>query len=401
MPLIKPQELIDELGVEGLCATADTYFEDFDLSYEQMRKPFSNLTDSAHLLRSLGNLLAGLQVRRGMTVLEFGAGTCWLSRYLAQMGCATVSVDASAKALELGREWFEHLPPALMPSPPQFIPFDGHRLDVPDESVDRIICFDAFHHVPNPGEVIAEFGRVLKPGGMVGLSEPGPHHSKTAQSQMEMRQFKVLENDIIIEDIERWAKAGGFTNTWVELSGLNTPIAFTPRRVGRIAKLGSLPGLRTMMRIIQGAVLGLRNQHTIYLAKGPLEIDSRWVEGLAHELTLIEAPQKAAAGEPFVVEIKVRNTGRARWLRGAPDAAGTVRLAVLEGGGTTGLPAELGRFLLPRSLAPGEELQVPVELSRDQPGRLDMRIDLVAEHIAWFENTGSEALEIAVEIEPA
>ena len=58
----------------------------------------------------------------------------------------------------------------------------------------------------------AEREGVLKPGGMVGLSEPGPHHSKTAQSQMEMRQFKVLENDIIIEDIEH--KVGIVTSSW-------------------------------------------------------------------------------------------------------------------------------------------------------------------------------------------
>ena len=31
-----------------------------------------------------------------------------------------------------------------------------------DESVDRIVCFDAFHHVPNPAEVIGEFGRVVE-----------------------------------------------------------------------------------------------------------------------------------------------------------------------------------------------------------------------------------------------
>ena len=82
---------------------------------------------------------------------------------LAQMGCATVSVDASAKALELGKQWYEHIPPALMPRPPQFLVFDGHRIDLPDASVDRIISFDAFHHVANPKEVIAEFARVLKP----------------------------------------------------------------------------------------------------------------------------------------------------------------------------------------------------------------------------------------------
>ena len=39
------------------------------------------------------------------------------------------------------------------------LPFDGHRLELDDESVDRVACNDAFHHVPNPGEVLAEFAR--------------------------------------------------------------------------------------------------------------------------------------------------------------------------------------------------------------------------------------------------
>ena len=86
MSLMKPRDLIDELGVKGLCDTADVYFEGFELSYEQMRKPFSNLADAPRLLRNLGLLLEGIRLRRGMTVLDSGAGICWLSRYLAQMG---------------------------------------------------------------------------------------------------------------------------------------------------------------------------------------------------------------------------------------------------------------------------------------------------------------------------
>ena len=36
-------------------------------------------------------------------------------------------------------------------------------------SVDRIVCFDAFHHAPNPRAVIREFGRVLADGGIAGV----------------------------------------------------------------------------------------------------------------------------------------------------------------------------------------------------------------------------------------
>jgi ubiquinone/menaquinone biosynthesis C-methylase UbiE len=31
--------------------------------------------------------------------------------------------------------------------------------------MDRIICHDGFHHIPNQAEIISELARVLKPGG--------------------------------------------------------------------------------------------------------------------------------------------------------------------------------------------------------------------------------------------
>ena len=116
-----------------------------------------------------------------------------------------------------------------MPRKPKFLVFDGHTIDLPDGSVDWILCFDAFHHVPNPAEVIAEFARVLRPGGMAGFSEPGPHHSQTEQSQAEMRNFKVLENDLVVEDLERYALAAGFTKAWVELAYVDERIELTPK----------------------------------------------------------------------------------------------------------------------------------------------------------------------------
>jgi ubiquinone/menaquinone biosynthesis C-methylase UbiE len=87
--------------------------------------------------------------------------------------------------------------------------FDGHRIDLPDASVDRIFCFDAFHHVPNPTQVMRELGRVLRPGGIAGFSEPGRHHSKGARSQYEMKNYTAIENDVVMEEVWTWARAAG------------------------------------------------------------------------------------------------------------------------------------------------------------------------------------------------
>jgi hypothetical protein len=71
--------------------------------------PFGNPIVAPHYLYNLGFLLAGLQLARTMRVLDFGAGTCWLSRHLNEMGCLTISLDPSAAALDLGRKLFELL----------------------------------------------------------------------------------------------------------------------------------------------------------------------------------------------------------------------------------------------------------------------------------------------------
>src|SRR6185369_18086137 len=140
------------------------------------------------------------------------AGTGWTSRFLTQLGCEVVVCDASPTALDFAAELFERNPVSGPQPEPTFLPFDGHRIGLEDESVDRIVCVDAFHHVPNPSDVLREFGRVLRPGGIAGFQEPGPNHSTLPQSQFEMKNYTVIENDIRMRDIARWAKLAGFSD---------------------------------------------------------------------------------------------------------------------------------------------------------------------------------------------
>lgn len=203
---IEPQALIDRHTVAEHVAFADAYFEGRGGHNYLYQKPFYHPRDCAAAVTNLGQLLAGLRLQAAMHVMDFAAGSCWLSRILVQLGCEVTSCDASVKALEIGRELFRRYPPAMdNPVEPRFLPFDGTRLDLPDGAVDRIVVFDAFHHIPNVAEVLKEFHRVLKPGGLVGMSEPGRHHSQTEASQYEMRTFSVIENDFVLEDV--WAKA--------------------------------------------------------------------------------------------------------------------------------------------------------------------------------------------------
>ena len=215
--LVRPADVIARYSVEELLETAEESYRRIPDVAPLMSKPWSFAHEAPELLENLGHLLGGLELGKTMTVLDFGAGTCWLSRCLAQLNCRPICCDPSPTALEIGRRLFAEQPLiGTTVYQPTFLRFDGHRIDLPDESVDRIICFDAFHHIPNQAEVLNEFGRVLKDGGIAGFSEPGSHHSAAPQSQYEMRHHRVLENDIDVLGIARLAQRAGFTNVTVK-----------------------------------------------------------------------------------------------------------------------------------------------------------------------------------------
>jgi SAM-dependent methyltransferase len=352
------------------------------------------LREAPDVLSCFGQLLGGLAPLPGMTVLDFGAGSCWTSHSLAQLGCAVIAMDVSPAMLELGRKRFAEHP--LFGERPEatFLLFDGRHIDLPDASVDRILCFDALHHVPNPEAVLTEMARVLRPGGLAGFSEPGPHHSVDAQSQHEMRRYGVVENDVVIEDIGRWAETAGFSEMriavftasprWVGASELASFLAEGGR------PLGVLAHLKAVAREVGHVRRSLRNRRMFLLRKEGNEVtDSRQAPGLAAELRVENLTIEPMAGaDGFVVSglCHIRNSGDNRWL---PASAGIGGVLLGLRVGRAGQPAaDHGRVALPGGAAadPGATFEVPflARVPREEPGDLRLELDMVSEGIAWF-----------------
>jgi len=208
--VIDARALAATSSVEQLAARADELVRSMEDPTALLAKPCSSLREAPDVLSCFGMLLGALAPLPGMTVLDFGAGSCWTTHFMTQLGCRVVAMDVSAAMLDLGRRRFEQQPVFGDRPAPSFSLFDGHTMDLPDGSVDRIMCFDALHHVPNVAEVVAEMGRVLRPGAVAGFSEPGPTHSRHPQSQHEMRRYGVPEFDLVLEDVWRWASGSGF-----------------------------------------------------------------------------------------------------------------------------------------------------------------------------------------------
>ncbi|HEX7019840.1 MAG TPA: class I SAM-dependent methyltransferase [Gemmatimonadaceae bacterium] len=380
------------LTVEELARTADDYYRTtLQFADRYLAKPFADPRDTPDLLGSFAHLLSGLQLVPGMTVLDFGAGACWTTRCLTQLGCAAIAVDVSPTALALGQQLFARLPPIGSCPPPRFLVFDGRRIDLPDASVDRIFCFDAFHHVPNPAEVMCELGRVLVPGGIAGFSEPGPHHSKGARSQYEMKNYTAIENDVVMEDVWTWARAAGFVD--LALGVFSTEDYRVP-----LPEFEELTrGGRALSRYAERVRVFLHGHQTFFLRKGGQAVrDSREREGLKGEIGIRLAETTIEHEQPIRGTATVQNVGSVRWLPGSTRHGG-VNLGVhLRRRDGQPIALDFARIPLDGITPPGETRTVEFAIAAPETGEYLLEFDLVSEGVGWFEMNGSATVTVAI-----
>jgi len=105
-------------------------------------------------------LLDALRPQPGETLVDAPAG----GGYLA----ARIPADVRYVAVEAARPFFDRCPESerhvrvLSPLA---------KIALPDRCADLITCLTGLHHEPDVGAVLAEFARVLAPGGRVGIAD--------------------------------------------------------------------------------------------------------------------------------------------------------------------------------------------------------------------------------------
>jgi hypothetical protein len=123
--------------------------------------------------------------------------------------------------------------------------------------------------------------------------------------------------------------------------------------------------------------------------------DSRAPGVLRAEIELIsDWPVSFAPGGTFRARLRIRNAGDTLWLGGKDMRRGAVMpgVKILEPSGE--IHEEFhGEPALPRGVAPNESCLVTIERACPAaPGRYTLKIDLVDQHICWFEERGSTPL---------
>jgi len=97
----------------------------------------------------------------GGSALEVGCGSARLLLMLARLGWKTTGIDFTSSALELARERFKADALSAV-----WIRADCHRLPFPDGVYDLVASTGLLEHFADPGPILSEMLRVLRPGGV-------------------------------------------------------------------------------------------------------------------------------------------------------------------------------------------------------------------------------------------
>jgi SAM-dependent methyltransferase len=161
--LAEVRRLVDEPAMAGHAGVrvrrGDTgsAYREWSATYDEPRNSLFDI-DEPVMHEILDPLPAGV-------VLDAACGTGRYAAHLAAGGHRVLGVDSSAEMLQRARV---RVPDGA------FLRGDLHRLPVADDALDAVVCALALVHVASLVPVIAEFARVLRPGGHLVISDVHP-----------------------------------------------------------------------------------------------------------------------------------------------------------------------------------------------------------------------------------
>lgn len=110
-------------------------------------------------------------------VLDAGCGTAYGSEILAEAGATeVVGIDIDSDLIAEAKD--------SVSTAVSLVAGDACELPFEDASFDLVVCFEVIEHVDDPGAILDELRRVVRPGGVVAVSSPNravyppgnPHH---------------------------------------------------------------------------------------------------------------------------------------------------------------------------------------------------------------------------------
>jgi ubiquinone/menaquinone biosynthesis C-methylase UbiE len=378
-------------------------------------KPFSHagadtLADSARLLHDFAVAMMMLQPAPSDRILDLGAGGCWCSDLLGRLHRRSVAVDISLEMLQAGRARPGGAAIRAVAGDMESLPFRARTFH-------KAVCLSAMHHVPDMPAAIREVARVLTDDGIALFSEPGLGHASAAVSTSAMRDFGVLEQDVLIPEFSRACRVAGFQDVRIKtLSYVIPSFDLTPEQWERWSRLAaSRRPVRALRKIGRGVAefLGAGKRGPLFEEAFGMSL----VRTLRHAMEdhpIIVAAKRRLASPPAAVErsaeidveigeqaagavavrARITNRGSGLWHASSETGTGQVRLGVqlLDADGRV-RQRDYHRVDLPRDVRPGESVVLSFACPAPEGrGQQTLKFDLVAEGVTWFETVGSPVI---------
>jgi SAM-dependent methyltransferase len=383
-----------EPEIESINDRSRAYFEKAESRAFWLNRPLSDRPADPSFLWRFGLLASAMRIQPGDRILDFGCGAGWTSVLLARMGAEVVGADVAPAALATARRAAERDLKDLPDAKLRFVEYGKGRIDAPDGYFDHVVAFDAFHHLPHPRTVLAEFHRVLGPFGCFAFSEPGIGHTKTDSSRAERAQG-VLEEDVDLEPLYRTAREVGFERLDVLIPPLPPDVLSLPYARLRLF-------LRGMTWLVPPDLLRkeILTRPMGIFGKGPYAVTTLAPRRLGARLSCDTRSICVPAGSVVAISVRAKNLAETVWLRQGRWGKGYVRLGgqLLRPSGEV-IDRDWARAPLPSDVREGETVLLTLTAPPPPAGDYRIRLDLVDEGVAWFAERGSEAVEVALLVE--
>jgi 2-polyprenyl-3-methyl-5-hydroxy-6-metoxy-1,4-benzoquinol methylase/glycosyltransferase involved in cell wall biosynthesis len=366
-------------------------------------KPFYNLAnkperyagdgidaDTFRHFCDFANVAQALALPPDRRILDVGCGSGWLSEYFARLGYDVTGIDISPDLVEIARERVAAVPYGADDETPlrcRFLVHDVESEPLP-ETFDAVVCYDSLHHFEDERAVMRSLAAMTAYGGALFILE-GDRPEAGSENEREllevMRTFGTLESPFGREYLRALLDEFGFAvvGDYVSVNGL--------------FDRDSLEGGRLRVEPPEVNYLLCKKVSAVEGRTASAVPDSRNPSAPAARMSFPDGwPEEVEGGATTTRVLLVENAGDTLWLKGPAERAGSCMLGVrlYDEAGT--LVAERhGTPPLPRALAPGEAASVRFELKAPHvAGLYTLKLDVVAQHVCWFEQRGSKPLTL-------
>jgi hypothetical protein len=262
------------------------------------------------------------------------------------------------------------------------------ELEPLDEKFAAIVCYDSLHHFADERSVMRNLAAMLSIGGQLFVLEgKRPPAGSPSENELRdvMREFQTLESPFDDDYLRALLDENGFAIVGDYLS------------INGLFERELLEGDR--LAVGESAL----NYHYLVCKKvcegssAATVPDSRSPHVLRADFRLLTPPsQSFAPGESITIPLSITNSGDTLWLAGKSARAGVVMPGVRVTDDTNTLVNEFhGDPPLPQAIAPGETFNLTIAYTAPRrPGAYTLTIDLVDQHVCWFEQRGSKPLSI-------